>query len=83
MIKLLKELFTPVKLLKATYKDEILSLWYSDRTKEHYKGDCTVWHEYPMMKRCSTSQEYYLHNIWEYIETHGNPYPRAHKEITK
>lgn len=52
--------------------------WSNDQIV-FYKGNCTVWHTYPMMERCDTSLESKLSNIWSYFKTHGSPYPTAHE----
>lgn len=62
---------------KANY-DSLITINYSDGTKQEYYGVGTVWYHYPMMKRCSTMTESWLSDIREYIEIHGNPYPTAH-----
>ena len=66
-------------LVSAYYDRPVMSLKYSDGSIRKYKGSGTVWYSYPMMKRCGTNQEYFLTQVKEYIDTHGNPYPTAHK----
>jgi hypothetical protein len=67
--------------VKATYEDRVMTIEYSNGKTEQYHGDCTVWHKMPMMKRCTTSRESWLLEIWTYIEHYGNSYPNAHKKI--
>ncbi len=69
-------------LSEANYdkEKEVLTLTFSDGSEEQYKGDCTVWHKIPLMKRCSTLKECELVDIWKYINHYGNPYPTAHKK---
>lgn len=65
-------------IIRASYdKNKILTVYYKDGFSR-YKGECTVWHHYPSMKRCSTETESMLCDIWEYIREHGNDYPDAH-----
>ena len=33
--------------------------------KAQYRGNCTVWHEYPSGKRCGTLTECWLSDVWE------------------
>jgi hypothetical protein len=68
------------KITDAIYEEKIQVLWvkWSTGNEQHFKGSCTVWHSYPMMKRMPTSTESELCDIWEYIKEHGNPYPTAH-----
>lgn len=75
--------YNPVVMATYDKKKEILTLTFKSGVVNQYKGDCTVWHTYPMMKRCDTNMEIFLSEIWEYIEEHGNPYPTAHKEILR
>lgn len=56
----------------------IMTVTYSDGSQNKYKGDCTIWHELPMMTRCSIWKEAELCSYWQYIKTHGNDYPTAH-----
>lgn len=83
ILKSIYYLFFPPKIVKAVYKggelEGIMTVTYNDDSEIKYKGGVTVWHELPLMKRCSTDLEYYLSDIQEYIEHYGNPYPTAHK----
>lgn len=62
-----------------TNHDMIMEVHWSDNQIVFYKGGCTVWYTYPMMKRCDTSMEMQLSNMWSYFLTHGSPYPTAHE----
>jgi hypothetical protein len=68
------------KPIKSTLDNEILSVTWSSGETIQYKGECTVWHEMPMMKRCSTLMESLLSELWEYHKNYGNPYPTAHEK---
>jgi|GEM_PF-6614331 len=68
------------KVVSASYVDGVLTVHYNDGTRDKYKGSCTVWYSYPYMRRCGTSEEMWLCNIWKYVSEHGNPYPTAHKK---
>lgn len=69
-----------ITLKSAEYKDEVMTLTYSDKSQVQYKGSSTVWHKMPLMKRCHTSTEQLLSEIYTYIQHYGNPYPTAHKK---
>jgi hypothetical protein len=71
----------PLAIYKAEYTKDIMTVTYNDNTVKQYKGDCTVWHTYPMMERCNTNSESKLSDIWSYIKEHGNPYPTAHLSV--
>lgn len=72
------ETYKPLEVSKAEYVQGLLTITYNDNTVTQYKGDCTIWHTYPMMERCSTSVERRLCDMQAYIKEHGNPYPTAH-----
>jgi len=57
---------------------QILTVKFKDGGETKYKGQCTVWHELPRMKRCGTFEESDLHKLWEYCTQHKGNYPTAH-----
>lgn len=69
--------------VKAEYKNDIMSLEYSNGAVLKYKGSGTVWYCLPYLKRCSTATESYLSEYYTYIQYWGNTYPNAHKEQTE
>lgn len=73
--------FTARRVVKAAYENDVMTVEYDNGTIEQYNGSCTVWHKMPMMKRCSTSKEAWLSEMWEYIERHGNSYPNSHEHV--
>jgi hypothetical protein len=76
--KTLIELLTPDKIITAEYHKGIMTVIYSKSGKKQYNGSCTVWHEMPLMNRCSTAKESELVEIWHYIKQYGNKYPESH-----
>ena len=70
-------------IIEATYEKEILTIKYESGKILQYEGSCTVWHTYPMMRRCDTFKEGELCDIWAYIKKHGNSYPNAHKKLNR
>ncbi|MDD4515623.1 hypothetical protein [Massilibacteroides sp.] len=62
----------------AEYNDGIMTLKYNDNTEEQYKGSSTVWFKLPYMIRQGTMMEYYLHQIFEYIQYWNGTFPNAH-----
>lgn len=48
------------------YRDGDVLLTYSNG--KSYRGQCTVWHEYPSGKRCSTSREEKLAEEWTRLQ---------------
>lgn len=67
ILQIKKLLGYKVKTFESQYdKDkQILTLDFSDGSKEQYFGSCTVWYEMPSMKRCSTPKESYLLELWK------------------
>lgn len=76
-----KKLFP--RIVIATYSDYQMTVVLSDGSKQIYKGDGTVWYQWPSMKRCSTDLESKLCDVHMYIKEHGNPYPDSHLNIEK
>ena len=78
MLKSILSFFAPDRVISAEYSKGIMTVIYSKSGKKQYKGSCTVWHEMPLMKRCSTPKESELVEIWHYIKQYGNKYPESH-----
>jgi hypothetical protein len=68
---------------RATYHNEIMTVYWSDGEVTEYKGSSTVWHRLPYMKKVSTHREFELSEVFHYIKEHGNPYPVAHLKKDK
>jgi hypothetical protein len=66
-------------IVSADYKDGVMTIEYENQKVEQYSGDCTVWYKMPYMKRCGTSTESWLCELWKYNRTWGGPYPNAHE----
>lgn len=62
----------------AVREGDLITFTYSNGEIKQYKGRCTVWYEYPLMQRASTSTEAFLCDVEAYIDEHGNPYPLSH-----
>ena len=62
----------------ATYDNGVMKVKYKDKLWVDYQGSGTVWHELPLMRRCPTTLEMGLADIFTYIKKWGNPYPSAH-----
>jgi hypothetical protein len=72
------------ELVSASYKDEILTLLYSNGETEQFQGSSTVWYKMPYMIRQGTMMEYWLSQIYKYCTYWGGDYPYAHlKNINK
>lgn len=54
------------RVVSACYKttSNTMTINWSDGSKIKYIGDCTVWHELPDYRRCTTTEEEILHRIW-------------------
>lgn len=67
ILQIKKLLGFKVKTFESKYdkEKEILTLDFSDGSKEQYFGSCTVWYKLPSIKRCSTSEESYLSELWK------------------
>lgn len=50
--------------IKATYKDEMLTLHRKSGDEEKYLGDCTCWQTYPDMYDVNTLGERRLYRYW-------------------
>lgn len=79
MWKFFKSIFATPTSATYDHTKQIMIVTYSDNNIYSFKGSGTVWHTYPMMRRCGTVAEIELSEIWEYINEHGNPYPTAHQ----
>lgn len=68
------------EILSAEYdfKTELMTIKYRGGLVVQYFGSCTVWHKYPMTKRCATSTEAWLCDLYEYNKQWNGPYPTAH-----
>ena len=64
-------------------KTNIMTIKFSDGKRAHFKGEATVWHGYPYMRRASLEWEERLTDLWVYWKEHGNSYPTAHKKLNK
>lgn len=60
--------------------DIVVEVHWSNNCISFYKGSVTVWHTWPMMKRCDSWLEEELCDIWSYFKEHGSPYPTAHEK---
>lgn len=80
--KKVKQFFYGKEILMAFYdrRTQVMTIHYTNKTSEEYKGSGTVWYLLPLMKRCETFEEGMLCEIWEYILEWGNPYPMAHQK---
>lgn len=67
-------------LISASYnfKEELMTLEYSDGSEAVFKGSGTVWHRLPYLERCDTDMEARLVEYWEYNKHWKGPYPWAH-----
>ncbi len=72
------QLFKSHCIVSATYEDGIMKVCWSDGSKGEYKGECTVWHRLPSMRRPGTLMESELCRLQDYIEYYGNPYRIDH-----
>jgi len=77
--KVMKTIYNPI--VEATYEKGIMTVKYHNGQVSRYQGSSTVWHSYPLMHRIGTLGEGRLCDIYQYIKTHGNPYPTAHKKL--
>lgn len=77
--KVMKTIHNPI--VEATYQNGIMTVKYHNGQVSKYKGSSTVWHSYPLMKRIGTLGEGRLSEIYQYIKSHGNPYPTAHEKL--
>lgn len=68
-----------LSVVTAEYRNHTMAIEWDDGTKTEYHGSCTVWYELPLMKRCDTSTEGLLCEMWEYNKKWGGPYPKAHR----
>jgi len=67
-----KTFFKPYKY--ATYSsvrihpmgNKIMTVYWSDGTMQQFTGSCTVWREYPEMKRCDTEIESWVRDLEQY-----------------
>lgn len=84
-MNILKKIFGKKVLKEANYdkKNQTLTIKYKNSDKEEYIGSVTVWYKAPLMKRCITSKECELSEIYQYIQHYGNPYPKAHEKYNK
>ena len=76
---LYQKYFVSNTIVSAEYIDDIMVVKYKRGNIEHYNGSCTVWHKLPFMKRCNSSTESWLCDLWTYNRKWNGPYPNAHK----
>lgn len=81
-LKILIHFFTGRTVKYAKYEGETMTVIWNDGTTDKFSGSCTVWYKEPLMKRCSTSTEGMLCDLWKYNQKWKGPYPDAHKAIT-
>lgn len=83
ILKFLKKRFCTPYVVKATYdeKTETMTVTWSDGDTEQYEGSGTVWYKMPYMRRCGTSGESMLCELWTYFRRYGNDYPTAHEKF--
>ena len=53
-LKTLCQLFIRRSVVYASYKDETMTIKWSDGKEDKYTGSTTVWYKEPYMERCST-----------------------------
>lgn len=78
----LAEEVTTIRLAELTKSnvphENIITIYYSDGSRQSFEGDCTVWLKLPLMEPVTTCERSDLYRIQKYIKKYGNPYPTAH-----
>ena len=72
MIKFIKSLFRKIVSYWYNTGNKTLTIDYSDGSKEQYVWECTVWNKLPSFKRCSTSTESWLCDLYTELKYHEN-----------